>query len=153
MPFWDILTYTILSADVNTGITLTPTGSAQETMYPFPIRSGWHNYNIKFLFVKRWKENSPLRRPLWLSDIALIMPNRLYLIFLSDLKQKMKLIKLLIISIYMYTKRGLQIRMHIWKLFFLFLYQNICCGYSKDPSQWDFASQHPKTRFNWWVRE
>ena len=30
---------------------------------------------------------------------------------------------------------GLQIRVGNWKLFFLFLDQNICCGYSKEPSQ------------------
>ena len=27
---------------------------------------------------------------------------------------------------------------------FLFLNQNICCGYSKEPSQWDGSSEHPK---------
>ena len=26
----------------------------------------------------------------------------------------------------------------------LFLNQNICCGYSKEPSQWDGSFQHPK---------
>ena len=30
---------------------------------------------------------------------------------------------------------GLQIKMRIGKLFSLFLIQNICCGYSKEPSQ------------------
>ena len=30
---------------------------------------------------------------------------------------------------------GLQIRLHPGNLFFLFLNQNICCGYSKEPSQ------------------
>ena len=30
---------------------------------------------------------------------------------------------------------GLQIRVHIGKLFSLFLSQNIRCGYSKEPSQ------------------
>ena len=30
---------------------------------------------------------------------------------------------------------GLQIRVHIGKLCSLFLIQNICCGYSKEPSQ------------------
>ena len=29
---------------------------------------------------------------------------------------------------------GLQLRLHIQKLFFLFLNQNVCCGYSKEPS-------------------
>ena len=35
---------------------------------------------------------------------------------------------------YMYHA-GLQIRLRIGKLFSLFLMQNICCGYSKEPSQ------------------
>ena len=30
---------------------------------------------------------------------------------------------------------GLQIRVHYGKLFSSFLIQNICCGYSKEPSQ------------------
>ena len=34
-----------------------------------------------------------------------------------------------------------------WKLFFLFLSQNICCGYSKEPSQWDGSFEHPKHMF------
>ena len=33
------------------------------------------------------------------------------------------------------TLAGLQIRVRIGKLFSLFLIQNICCGYSKEPSQ------------------
>ena len=32
---------------------------------------------------------------------------------------------------------GLQIRDRFLKIIFLFLNQNICCGYSKEPSQWD----------------
>ena len=34
-----------------------------------------------------------------------------------------------------------------WKLFFLFLSQNICCGYSKEPSQWDGSFEHEKHMF------
>ena len=34
-----------------------------------------------------------------------------------------------------------------WKLFFLFLSQNICCGYSKEPSWWDGSFEHPKHMF------
>ena len=30
------------------------------------------------------------------------------------------------------------------KIFFLFLNQNICCRYSKEPSQWDSSFEHPK---------
>ena len=34
-----------------------------------------------------------------------------------------------------FTKTGLQLRVCIEKLIFLFLNQNICCGYSKELSQ------------------
>ena len=30
------------------------------------------------------------------------------------------------------------------KIIFLFFNQNICCGYSKEPSQWDGSFEHPK---------
>ena len=30
------------------------------------------------------------------------------------------------------------------KNIFLFLKQNICCGYSKEPSQWDSSFEHQK---------
>ena len=33
------------------------------------------------------------------------------------------------------SNTGLQIRVRIGNLFSLFLIQNICCGYSKEPSQ------------------
>ena len=39
---------------------------------------------------------------------------------------------------------GLQIRVRIGKLFSLFLIQNICCGYSKEPPQCDGSFEHPK---------
>ena len=42
---------------------------------------------------------------------------------------------------------GLQIRVRIGKLFSLFLVQNICCGYPKEPSQWDGSFEHPKHMF------
>ena len=42
---------------------------------------------------------------------------------------------------------GLQIRVCIGKLFSLFLIQNICCGYSKEPSQLDCSFEHPKHMF------
>ena len=42
---------------------------------------------------------------------------------------------------------GLQIRVHTGKLFPFFLNQNICCGYSKEPSQWDGSFEHPKHMF------
>ena len=32
-------------------------------------------------------------------------------------------------------------------IFFLFLNQNICCGYSKEPFQWDGSWEHPKHLF------
>ena len=42
---------------------------------------------------------------------------------------------------------GLQIRVRIGKLFSLFLIQNICCGYSKEPSQGDGSFEHPQHMF------
>ena len=33
------------------------------------------------------------------------------------------------------------------KLLFLFVNQSICCGYSKEPSQWDGSFEHPKHMF------
>ena len=42
---------------------------------------------------------------------------------------------------------GPQKRVCKWKLFFLFLNQNICCGYSKEPSRWDGSFEHPKHMF------
>ena len=39
---------------------------------------------------------------------------------------------------------GFQINVSNWKLIFLFLNQNICCGHSKEPSQWDGSFEHPK---------
>ena len=37
-----------------------------------------------------------------------------------------------------------KIRVHIKKIVFLFLNQNIRCGYSKEPSQWDGSFERPK---------
>ena len=37
---------------------------------------------------------------------------------------------------------GLQMRVRIGKLFSLFLIQNICCWYSKEPSQYDGSFEH-----------
>ena len=34
-----------------------------------------------------------------------------------------------------------------YKLFFICLNPNICCGYSKEPSQWDGSFEHPKQMF------
>ena len=39
---------------------------------------------------------------------------------------------------------GLLLRVHNENLIFLFLNQNICCGYSKEPSQCDGSFEHPK---------
>ena len=33
------------------------------------------------------------------------------------------------------------------KIIFLILNQNICCGYSKEPSRWDGSSESPKHMF------
>ena len=48
---------------------------------------------------------------------------------------------------YLWIFTGLQIRVRIGKLFSLFLIQKICCGYSKEPSQWDGSFEHPKHMF------
>ena len=45
------------------------------------------------------------------------------------------------------TWSGLQIRVNNWKLIFLFINQNICCGYLKEPSRWDGYFEHPKHMF------
>ena len=42
---------------------------------------------------------------------------------------------------------GLKLRVRNKNLIFLFLNQNICCGYSKEPSQWDGSFEHPKHMF------
>ena len=36
-------------------------------------------------------------------------------------------------------------------LIFLFLNQNICCGYSKEPSQWDGSLCTQNICSNWWI--
>ena len=51
------------------------------------------------------------------------------------------------ITFLLFAVPGLQIRVRIEKLFSLFLIQNICCGYSKEPSQWDGSFEHPKHMF------
>ena len=43
---------------------------------------------------------------------------------------------------------GPKIRVCNGKLFFLFLSQNICCGYSKELSHWDGSFEHTKHMFN-----
>ena len=45
------------------------------------------------------------------------------------------------------VESGLQIRVCNLKLFFLFLNQNTCCGYSKEPSRLDGSSELPKHMF------
>ena len=46
-----------------------------------------------------------------------------------------------------YLLSGPQIRVRNEKLFFLYPIQNIHCGYSKEPSQWDGSFEHPKHMF------
>ena len=46
---------------------------------------------------------------------------------------------------YMYS--GPQVRVHNWKLFFLFPNQNMCCGYSKEPFRWDGSLERTKHMF------
>ena len=38
-------------------------------------------------------------------------------------------------------------QVHTKEIIFLFLNQNICCVYSKEPSQWDSSFEHPKQMF------
>ena len=52
-----------------------------------------------------------------------------------------KLLKHIIESV---NNSGSQIRVLNRKSFFLFLYQNICCGYSKETSRLDGSFEHPK---------
>ena len=39
------------------------------------------------------------------------------------------------------------LRVHNQKLIFLFLNQNVCCGYSKEVSQWGSSFEHPNYMF------
>ena len=48
---------------------------------------------------------------------------------------------------------GLYLRECTKKLIFLFLNRNICCGYSKEPSQWDGSFEHSNKCSNWWLRK
>ena len=45
---------------------------------------------------------------------------------------------------FIFQNTGLKLRVCNRKIFFLFLNQNICCGYSKEPSQWDGSFEHSK---------
>ena len=60
---------------------------------------------------------------------------------------------LLVLIWYVSESSGLQISVHNWKLFFLFLNQNICCGYSKGLFQWDGSFEYHSTCFNWWIKK
>ena len=49
---------------------------------------------------------------------------------------------------------GPELRVCNENLISLLLNQNIYCGHSKEPSQWDGSFEHPKHMFkNWWVRK
>ena len=39
------------------------------------------------------------------------------------------------------------LKLSVQQFFFLFLNQNICCGYSKEPSQWEGSFEHQKHLF------
>ena len=43
-----------------------------------------------------------------------------------------------------YKRAGLQLRVRTKIFFFLLLNQNICCGYSKEPSHQDGSFEHPQ---------
>ena len=55
--------------------------------------------------------------------------------------------KVMLKHAYSATGTGLQISVRNQKLTFLFLSQNICCGYSKELSQRDGSFEHPKQMF------
>ena len=57
-------------------------------------------------------------------------------------RRQSALILILLDIIYWYP--GLKLRVRNENLIFLFLNQNICCGYSKEPSQWDGSFERPK---------
>ena len=48
---------------------------------------------------------------------------------------------------------GHTIKAGLQRIFFLFLNQNICWRYSKEPSQWDGSFEHPNICLKWWVRK
>ena len=48
---------------------------------------------------------------------------------------------------------GLQIRVRNFKIFFLFLNQNICCGYSKNSLNTTFFLSTQNTCLNSWIRK
>ena len=48
---------------------------------------------------------------------------------------------------------GLQIRVRTGILFLLYVNQNICCGYSKEPSQWEGSFEHTKHMFKLMCKE
>ena len=45
---------------------------------------------------------------------------------------------------YLGSCQAFSLRVHTKKLILLFLNQNKCCGYSKEPSQWDGSFEQPK---------
>ena len=86
----------------------------------------------------------------WLLRLTHTYLNRKYIQMISSIWFDTKILYArgvtgLNFKIYMYS--GLQIIVYIGKLFSLFLIQNICCGYSKEPSQWDGSFECPKHMF------
>ena len=54
---------------------------------------------------------------------------------ITEMEQRCPLVLDILIAMCCPAHPGLQIRVHIEKIISLFLIQNICCGYSKEPSQ------------------
>ena len=53
-----------------------------------------------------------------------------------------------VVPIYWYTHiSGLKLTVRNRKIIFLFFNQNLCCGYSKEPSQWDGSFEQPRHMF------
>ena len=74
-----------------------------------------------------------------LSELTLLYPNMFWLKYT-------KIIATLCFKLL--QKSWLQLRARNRKMIFLFLNQNICCGYSKEPSHWDGSFEHPKHMLN-----
>ena len=70
-----------------------------------------------------------------LQSAFVILPDHSHLLFKNLRRKYTELIRPFKKTISLKDIAGLQIRVRIEKLFSLFLIQNICCGYSKEPSQ------------------
>ena len=71
--------------------------------------------------------------------------HRFHILCIScDCDSEMLNVFFLIYTYFQLISTGLQLRVSNKNLIFLFLNQNICYGYSKEPSQWDSSFKYPK---------